>query len=158
MKKSTLAALAMGIALATAPVPVKAETTLALGLSSPCHGLLALRGVLDWEHVGIQADLGIGFTSLDFRYKKKLSNFIDAYGYIGAIGVSPWIYALAQGPVDGPVFGLDLGGGLETSRKKGLSCGIEGGLVLPIPPEPNTGAFRFDVNLMYKIPYINKKK
>ena len=151
--RRTLAVLAMGLALATTPIPkVKADTTLAVGLSSPCHGLLALRAVLDWEHVGLQADLGIGFTSIDFRYKKRLNDFINLYAYAGAIGISPWMYAVAQGPADGPVFGLDLGGGFEIGRKKGLSLGVEGGLIIPIPADPDSGVFRVDVNLMYRIP------
>jgi len=151
--KRTLAALAMGIALVTAPIPVKAEpTTLSIGVSSPCHGLLALREVLEWGHMGIQADVGIGFTSIDFRYKKKLSHSVNVYGYAGVIGVSPWIYALAHGSADEPFFGLDLGGGVEVGRKKGLSLGIEGGLIIPIPSELDSGFFRVDVNLMYRIP------
>lgn len=150
--RRTLAVLAMGLALATAPVPkVKADTTLAVGLSSPCHGLLALRGVLDWEHVGIQADLGIGFTSLDFRYKKGLSDFVNVYGYAGAIGISPWMYLLPQEP-DGAQFGVELGAGFEMGRKKGLSFGVEGGFIIPIPADPDSGVFRFDANLVYRFP------
>lgn len=149
--KKTLSAIALGFALAAAPVPKVKADSLALGLSSPCHGLLALRGVYDFnDKIGVQADLGVGFTSIDFRYKKKLSDFVNMYGYAGVIGISPWIYALVQSPVDGPVFGLDFGGGFELGGKKGLAFGIEGGFVLPIPPEPNTQFFRVDVNLMYR--------
>lgn len=141
--KKTLVTLATLCALNN---PVSADPQFALGLSSPCHGLLALRGVYDFnKDFGIQADLGIGFISIDARIRKG-----NLYGYIGGIGISPWIYPLAQGPVTGPTFGIDLGVGAETNtNKKGLSFGIEGGLVLPIPPVENTGAFRVDINAMY---------
>jgi hypothetical protein len=148
----TLAALALGLALATAPIPrVKADTTLSVGLSSPCHGLIALRGVLEGEHVGVQTDIGAVFTSVDFRYKERLSDFVNLYGYAGAIGISPWMYAL-PGSFEGSVFGLEFGAGFEIGRKKGLSLGIEGGFILPIQSDPNSGVFRADLNLMYRFP------
>ena len=146
----TLKALALGFALATAAVPkVEADSFLAVGLSSPCHGLLAVRGVYDFnENVGVQADLGIGFSSIDFRLRK--GNF---YGYAGVIGISPWLYGLAQtssSAATGPIFGVDLGVGAETNTKEGWSFGIEGGLIFPIPPQPDTGVFRIDANVMYR--------
>ncbi len=152
--KKTLGALAMGLALATAPVPkIKAEeSTLSLGLSSPSHGLVALRGVWDWnDNFGVQADVGI-FSGVDLRYKKKLFNWVDIYGYGGIIGISPWMYALRES-VDGPFFGLDIGAGFETGRERGIFGGVEGGLILPIPSQQeSTQPFRLDINLMYKIP------
>jgi len=150
--KKTLATLALGLAFVAAPLPgVKADATLAVGLSSPCHGLLALRGVLDWEHIGVQTDIGIGFTSLDFRYKKRLNDFVNLYAYAGAIGISPWMYLLPQEP-DGAQFGAEFGAGFELGRKKGLSFGIEGGLIIPIPTDPDSGVFRVDANLVYRFP------
>ena len=147
--KHTLAALAMGLALATAPIPkVKADATLSLGLSSSYHSLIALRGVLEGEHLGIQTNVGIGLTSLDFRYKDKLSDFVNIYSYFGTIGIYPLIHSFNQDPV----FGLELGGGLEIGGKKGLSLGVEGGLIMPIPIDSYSRAFRVDLNLMYRIP------
>lgn len=149
-KKSLLSALALaGLSLFSSP-KVQADSFLSVGLSSPSHGLLALRGVYDFnENVGVQADLGIGFSSIDVRLRK--GNF---YGYAGVIGISPWLYALANktpAQADGPVFGADLGVGFEINpREEGWNFGIEGGLILPIPPQPDTGVFRIDANLMYR--------
>ena len=150
--RKTLAALTVGLALVTAAVPKAKADSFAIGLSSPCHGLLAVRGVYDFnDKFGIQADLGIGFTSIDFRIKRKVNDSVNFYGYAGAIGISPWMYLLPQEP-EGAQFGIDLGAGVELGRKKGLSIGIEGGLIIPIPPEPDTQAFRVDLNLMYRFP------
>ncbi len=154
--------LALTAALTAAPLPAVAQTpnndsgaSLSIGLSSPCHGLLALRGVYDFnDKIGVQADFGIGFSGIDFRYK-PFDSMKWLYGYAGVLGVSPWMYALAQSQgqaVDGPVVAAEVGAGIELGGRSGLTFGIEGGLVLPIPTEPNTGFFRFDLNLMYKIP------
>jgi hypothetical protein len=151
--KRTLAALALGLALATAPIPrVKADTTLSLGVSSPCYGLLAFKGVLEGEHLGIQTEIGKVITSLDLRYKTELSDAFNLYNFAGVIGISPWRYDYPKDSSKGLVFGLELGAGFEFGRKKGLSLGIEGGFIIPIPIDQNSRAFRFDFNLMYRIP------
>ena len=161
-KKSRLCALALaGLSLFSAP-KMEADSFLGIGLSAPCHGLLAARGVYDFnEHFGIQADLGL-ISGIDLRYKKPaktpLGTLNGTYLYLGVVGIPPWTYALVQNSnPDGPAFGIDLGAGIETNiDKTGFSFGIEGGLVFPIPPEPDTGAFRVDLNLMYRFP-LNKK-
>ncbi len=147
--KSALCALL----LACSPQTVKAQdSSFEIGLSSPCHGLLALRGVYDFnDKIGIQADIGL-FSSIDFRMRK--GNF---YGYAGVIGISPWTYALTnQTPagLESPAFGLDLGVGVETNpNKKGFNFGLEGGLIIPLPfpkGEQDTQAFRVDAFITYK--------
>jgi hypothetical protein len=151
--KYPAACWAMGVMLATAPVPTvsadpNANARVAVGLSSPCHGLLALRGIYDFnDYFGIEGELGIGFSGVGARIRKG-----NLYGYAGVMGISPWMYLLPQASSStGPAFGLDLGVGIESnSHNTGLSVGIEGGLVIPIPPESNTQAFRVDVNLMYR--------
>jgi hypothetical protein len=164
--KKTLATLALASALSfpVSALPNKDTNqeiqgpSLALGLSSPSHGVLALRGVYEFnDHVGIQADIGIGLTGVDFRYGERRAPWINTYGYIGFIGVSPWIYLLNNSKPNGPIFAAEAGAGLEMGRRiQGLSFGIEGGLVLPIPSVPDTGAFRVDLNLTYRFP-IKKK-
>jgi hypothetical protein len=127
--------------------------SMGIGISSPCHGLLALRFVWDMiANFGLQADIGIGFTGIDLRWTpQSFNNNADLYGYAGAIGISPWLYLL--GTPEGANFALDLGAGAECKFKlwdAKFSVGIEGGLVFPLPPEPNTQFFRIDLNLMYR--------
>jgi len=78
----------------------------------------------------------------------------NIYEYAGIFGISPWTYALThKTPADaeGPIFGLEAGIGAETNpHGKGWNFGIEGGLVIPIPKDSNTGAFRIDGYGMYK--------
>ncbi len=174
MGKTLLKALALAVVVATASLPkLFAEnpdsnstsndsgSSVSVGLSSPCHGLLALRGVYDFNNnFGVQADLGVGVSGIDLRYKKRLFDSLDVYGYAGVIGISPWIpaypYDLSQS-ANGPAFGADIGGGIEIGGRKGFLFGIEGGLVLPIPSQQdNTQAFRVDLNLMYRIPLEKK--
>lgn len=145
------AGLTMLTALTTATLPLYAEdnSSFGLGISSPCHGLIAARGVYDFNnYLGVQADIGLVFTSADVRYKKKIFDWMDTYGYLGGITISPWIYPMTSAKSDGPTSGVDLGAGFEIGGKKGLSFGIEGGFIIPIPAEKGTGAFRIDANLM----------
>lgn len=157
--KRTLAALTMAGALgsqvhALPPAKDIVGPSLALGLSSPCHGLLALRGVYEFnDKVGIQSDIGFGFSGIDFRLGKKTVPWLNTYGYVGVMGISPWIYLLNTAEPDGATFAAELGAGVEFGRRRqGFVFGIEGGLVLPIPPEPNTMAFRIDLDLTYRFP------
>jgi len=151
-----LQTLAAGLLLATAPFAYpqgKQDSQLAIGLSSPCHGLLALRGVYDFNNsFGIQADLGIGFSGVDLRYKVK-TMLPNSYIYAGAVGISPWIYLMTpNATATGATFMVEAGAGFELPSWNGFSLGIEGGLGVPIPPDPNTQFFRIDANLMYHFP------
>lgn len=166
--KKTLSALALGVALATVPLPrVKADAfdnpgsgSIGVGLSANLYPMtlngsmyypIALKGVLDFnDNFGVQARAGSIFASLDFRFKKRLFDFVNLYGYTGGIWLSPWEYSLPQCP-DEPVFGLNLGAGFEMGRKKGVSFGIEGGFIIPIPKDPKFGFFYVNTDLMYRL-------
>lgn len=147
--KSTLGALLL--LLSSQNIDAQ-DNSFALGLSSPCHGLIALRGIYDFNKTfGIQADIGL-FSSIDCRIRKG-----NMYGYAGIFGVSPWTYALANktpADLESPAFALDFGIGIESNPgKKGWNFGIEGGLLIPLPlpeEEQDTQAFRIDAYAMYR--------
>jgi hypothetical protein len=152
--RKTLTAIGLSIALATAPVPeAKADPpTLAVGISSPYHGFLTLRGVYDFnERVGVQAEIGIDFSGIDIRLKNKLRG-LDTYLYAGFIGPSPWMYLLPQAFSSNSTVGLELGVGFEIGNKTGFAWGLEGGSVSQFPSQSNTKLFRVDFNLMYRFP------
>ena len=152
-KKSRLCALALaGLSLFSAP-KMEADSFLGIGLSAPCHGLLAARGVYDFNNsLGIQADLGIGFSGVDLRYKVK-TMLPNSYVYAGAVGISPWIYLMTpNATATGATFMVEAGVGFELPSWNGFSLGLEGGLGIPIPPDPNTQFFRIDANVMYHFP------
>jgi hypothetical protein len=149
----TLIALNSNLSALPPQNPDLERSAFSIGVSAPCHGLVALRGVYEFnDRAGIQADIGFGFTSIDGRYQKRITPWVNAYGYAGFIGISPWMYRLNNLRPEGAAFAAEAGVGMEFGGTKGLSLGIEGGLILPIPPEPNTGAFRVDANIMYRIP------
>jgi hypothetical protein len=149
--KKALTAITLAFELATTPVVKADPPTLAVGISSPCHGLLALRGVYDFnDKVGVQADIGIGFSGIDIRLKEKIIG-LDTYLYAGIIGLSPWMYLLPQASSSSAV-GLELGVGFELGGKTGFAWGLEGGPVLPILSQSDTQFFRVDLNLMYRFP------
>lgn len=186
MAKNSLAKLALmlGLPFLGGVKKAQADPQFYLGLSAPCHGLLALRVEYQFDNTfGVQSDLGL-ISGIDFRAgisdpyltdpitHKKTNIKIpgDFYIYAGALGISPWTYLLAdKSQADGPTIAVDVGVGVKEQlslpayknkkwgwNKTDFYLGVEGGLVLPIPSDPDTMAFRIDVNGTWKI--ANKKK
>lgn len=108
---------------------------------------------------GVQADIGLlGFMGIDITANvKSFGEILDGYIFAGAMTISPLIYLLNTQVPDGPTFSVEVGAGLRLNLDhKKFSLGLEGGFEIPIPPVPDTGAFRIDLYSMWNLPIKNK--